>query len=212
MDILERIRLAIEDGHLQEMKELISTGLDQGLEPAQIISDGMVPAMRKMGDDFKEGKSDIPHVLMAARCMRKGYETLEEKNAAFRTEKIGSVILGTVEGDLHDVGKNLVAIMFRSVGFDVIDLGVDVSEKQFLKAIQKHPEVSFVCVSSLLTTALPEMTKIVKALSKNSKRKYKIMVGGGAMTEKIAKQIGADVYTENAVDAAQLAKSLAGRN
>lgn len=208
MEVLKKIQAAIEEGHPQEMNDLIEEGLESGIDPARLMEEGMMPAMRSIGEEFRDGKCDIPHILMAARCVRKGSEVLEEKCQDFRRQKIGTVILGTVEGDLHDVGKNLVAIMFRSSGFEVIDLGVDVSDKMFLKAIQKHPNVSFVCVSALLSTALPEMAKIVKALRKNTKRKYIIMVGGGAVTEEVAKKIGADAYTENAVDAAEFARNL----
>lgn len=208
MEVLKKIRFAIEEGHPQEMCDLIEEGLEAGIDPSRLIEDGMMPVMRSIGEEFRDGRCDIPHILVAARCVRKGYEVLEEKCQEFTRQKIGTVILGTVEGDLHDVGKNLVAIMFRSVGFEVIDLGVDVSDKMFLKAIQKHPDVSFVCVSALLSTALPEMSKIVKALRKNPKRKYIIMVGGGAVTEEAAKKMGADAYTENAVEAAEFAKNL----
>lgn len=121
---------------------------------------------------------------------------------------IGTVILGTVEGDLHDVGKNLVAIMFRSAGFKVIDLGVDIPEKQFLKAVRDNPEVSIVCISSLLTTSIPEMQQVVKSLRRHDKEhRLKIMVGGGAVTQEFADTIGADAYTETAVDAAEKAKT-----
>ena len=118
------------------------------------------------------------------------------------------MILGTVEGDLHDVGKNLVAIMFRSAGFKVIDLGVDISEKQFLRAVKQNPDVSIVCISSLLSTSIPEMEQVVKSLKRNSvKHKFKIMVGGGAVTEQLAKNMGADAYTENCIEAVEVAKT-----
>lgn len=117
-------------------------------------------------------------------------------------------ILGTVEGDLHDVGKNLVAIMFRSAGFKVIDLGVDISEKQFLRAVKQNPDVSIVCISSLLSTSIPEMEQVVKSLKRSSsKHKFKIMVGGGAVTEQLAKNMGADAYTENCIEAVEVAKT-----
>ena len=117
-------------------------------------------------------------------------------------------ILGTVEGDLHDVGKNLVAIMFRSAGFQVIDLGVDVSEKQFLRAVKENPDVSIVCLSSLLTTSMGAMRQVVRALRETKDRQMlKIMVGGGSVTREFADEIGADAYSETAVEAAELAKT-----
>lgn len=118
------------------------------------------------------------------------------------------MILGTVEGDLHDVGKNLVALMFRSAGFKVIDLGVDISEKQFLRAVKQNPDVLIVCISSLLSTSIPEMEQVVKSLKRSSSRhKFKIMVGGGAVTEQLAKNMGADAYTENCIEAVEVAKT-----
>lgn len=133
---------------------------------------------------------------------------LEEQDSQFGRRNIGTVILGTVEGDLHDVGKNLVAIMFRSAGFKVIDLGVDISEKQFLRAVKQNPDVSIVCISSLLSTSIPEMEQVVKSLKRSSnKHKFKIMVGGGAVTEQLAKNMGADAYTENCIEAVEVAKT-----
>ena len=133
---------------------------------------------------------------------------LEEQDSQFGRRNIGTVILGTVEGDLHDVGKNLVAIMFRSAGFKVIDLGVDISEKQFLRAVNRI-RMCRSCVSlQLLSTSIPEMEQVVKSLKRsNSKHKFKIMVGGGAVTEQLAKNMRADAYTENCIEAVEVAKT-----
>ena len=147
MSKLEEIRAAVEAGRLRYVEELIRQALDEGTSPSQILEQAMVPAMRSAGAHYKNNESDIPHILAAARCMRKGLDVLEPYIKGQDNRIIGKVILGTVEGDLHDVGKNLVAIMFRSAGFQVIDLGVDVSEKQFLKAVKEHPDVSIVCLS-----------------------------------------------------------------
>ena len=140
--------------------------------------------------------------------MRICFELIEKRRLPFAQKHIGTIILGTIEGDLHDVGKNLVAIMFRSAGFRVVDLGVDISEKKFLKAVAETPDVSIVCISSLLSTTLPEMEQTVKALRRNDpKKRYRIMVGGGAVTRQAAEQMGADAYTENCVEAAEVAKT-----
>ena len=140
--------------------------------------------------------------------MRSGVTVLEPELVKQNHGKIGLVILGTVEGDLHDMGKNLVGIMFRCSGFEVIDLGVDVSEKQFLTALRENPQASIVCISTLLSTTLPEMRRIVRGLRQADKNKtLKIMVGGAPVTQEFADSIGADAYTENAVDAAELARS-----
>ena len=208
MDILESLRCAIEEGHPGEAEGLVEKALDAGIPSVRIVDEAMMPAMNHVGEYYKNNEADILRILAAARSIRKGFEILEKRNVPLQRQSIGTVILGTVEGDLHDVGKNLVAIMFRSAGFKVIDLGVDVSEKQFLKAVRETPDLSVVCISSLLSTALPEMEQVVKSLRKNDpNRKYKIMVGGGAVTPRAAEAMGADAYTQTCVEAAEVAKT-----
>jgi 5-methyltetrahydrofolate--homocysteine methyltransferase len=208
MEILEALRCAIEEGHPGDTEALTEQALNEGIDPQKIVEEAMMPAMRCAGEYYKNEESDILRILASARSMRRGFDLIEERGISLNEEHLGTIILGTVEGDLHDVGKNLVATMFRSAGFKVIDLGVDISEKQFLRAVAKNPDVSIVCVSSLLSTALPEMEQVVRALRRNDpKRRYKIMVGGGAVTRKIAEEMGADAYTENCVEAAEVAKT-----
>ena len=209
MSKLEEIRSVVEAGRLRYVEDLIHQALGEGYTPAQILEQAMVPAMRSAGEHYKSNESDIPKILAAARCMRRGLDVREpyiEKDQG--SHVIGKVILGTVEGDLHDVGKNLVAIMFRSAGFQVIDLGVDVSEKQFLKAVRENPDVSIVCLSSLLTTSMGAMRQVVRTLREaKDTRLLRIMVGGGSVTKEFAEEIGADAYSETAVEAAELAKT-----
>ena len=208
MTTLEELRQAIENGHPRDAQFLVSRALEEHIKPSLIVDQAMVPAMKTVGEYYKQNDADIPRILAAARSVRKGFDILEEKCGAMEEQSIGTVIMGTVEGDLHDVGKNIVAIMFRSAGFKVIDLGVDISEKQFLKAVRDNPEVSIVCISSLLTTSIPEMQQVVKSLRRHDKEhRLKIMVGGGAVTQEFADTIGADAYTESAVDAAEKAKT-----
>ena len=208
MSKLEEIRAAVEAGRLRYVEELIRQALDEGTSPSQILEQAMVPAMRSAGAHYKNNESDIPKILAAARCMRMGLDVLEPYIENQDSQILGKVILGTVEGDLHDVGKNLVAIMFRSAGFQVIDLGVDVSEKQFLRAVKENPDVSIVCLSSLLTTSMGAMRQVVRALRETKDhRMLKIMVGGGSVTREFADEIGADAYSETAVEAAELAKT-----
>ena len=184
MTVLEQLRKTIEDGHPGETEKLVREALKQHIPAGRIVEEAMTPAMRTVGENYKSNGADIIKILAAARSVRKGFELLEEQDSQFGRRNIGTVILGTVEGDLHDVGKNLVAIMFRSAGFKVIDLGVDISEKQFLRAVKQNPDVSIVCISSLLSTSIPEMEQVVKSLKRSSnKHKFKIMVGGGAVTE-----------------------------
>jgi 5-methyltetrahydrofolate--homocysteine methyltransferase len=208
MEVLEQLQRAIEEGHPGETERLTEEALDAQIDAAQIVEGAMMPAMRRAGELYKSEEADILRILAAARSVRKGFEIIEKRGITLEQKNIGTIILGTVEGDLHDVGKNLVAIMFRSAGFKVIDLGVDISEKQFLRAVAKTPDVSIVCISSLLSTALPEMEQVVRALRRNDpERKYRIMVGGGAVTKQIAEQMGADAYTENCVEAAEVART-----
>ncbi|MCD7735625.1 MAG: cobalamin-dependent protein [Lachnospiraceae bacterium] len=208
MAILEELQRSIEEGHPGETEKLVEEALAQQIPPMRIVEEAMMPAMRVMGEQYKNQDADIPRILAAARCIRTGFALIERQDADFEDRSIGTVILGTVEGDLHDVGKNLVALMFRSAGFRVIDLGVDISEKQFLKAVRETPDVQIVCISSLLSTALPEMEQVVKTLRRNDpEKKYKIMVGGGAVTRQLAENMGADAYTENCVEAAEVAKT-----
>ncbi|MCI9006594.1 MAG: methionine synthase [Lachnospiraceae bacterium] len=208
MELLEKLRQAIERGHPNEAERLACTALDSRIDPLFIVDDAMMPAMRSVGERYKNDEADILRILAAARSVRICFELIEKRRLPFAQKHIGTIILGTIEGDLHDVGKNLVAIMFRSAGFRVVDLGVDISEKKFLKAVAETPDVSIVCISSLLSTTLPEMEQTVKALRRNDpKKRYRIMVGGGAVTRQAAEQMGADAYTENCVEAAEVAKT-----
>lgn len=208
MTVLEQLQKAIEEGHPGDTERLVKEALKQHISSARIVEEAMTPAMRNVGESYKSNGADIIKNLAAARSVRKGFELLEEQDAQFSRRNIGTVILGTVEGDLHDVGKNLVAIMFRSAGFKVIDLGVDISEKQFLRAVKENPDVSIVCISSLLSTSIPEMEQVVKSLKRSkSNHKFKIMVGGGAVTKQLAKDMGADAYTENCIEAVEVAKT-----
>ena len=207
MTTLEELAQAIELGHPNETEELVRKALEEGTDPVELVEEVMVPAMRVVGEKYKEQQVDIPGILSSARSVQKGFEAVKEVKADYQTKEHGTIILGTIEGDLHDVGKNLVAMMFRGAGFKVIDLGVDISEKQFLRAVKENPDVSIVCISSLLSTTNKEMKQVVKALRKNEpKHRYKIMVGGGAVTRELAEKIGADGYTDNCVDAAEMAR------
>ncbi|MCD7867593.1 MAG: cobalamin-dependent protein [Clostridiales bacterium] len=208
MSIIQEIREAIENGRPRETEKLVSQAIGEGISPPEILEEAMTPAMRNAGKAFQDRDGDIPRILTATRSMRKGLDILEPYMDKELKEPIATVVVGTVKGDLHDVGKNLVAIMFRSAGFKVIDLGVDVSEREFLQAVRKNPEVSLVCISSLLTTCAPEMRHVVKTLRENKETAHiRIMVGGGSVTQEMADEMGADAYTETAVDAAEVAKT-----
>ncbi len=204
----EDIRLSVERGQPKETEKLVRKALAEGLLAEEIVNRGMVEAMRLVGQRYRNNEIYIPGILAAARAMREGVAVLEPEMEEAGQRRLGTIILGTVEGDLHDMGKNLVAMMFRCAGFEVIDLGVDVSDKQFLAALREHPQTSIVCISTLLTTAMPGMQQVVKSIRQSDReRQIKIMVGGAPVTQAFADSIGADAYTENAVDAAEKARS-----
>ncbi len=207
LSLPEQIRESVRLGRIKETGRLVAEALSQGISGEEILSDALIPGMKQAGNEYRMQEQDIPKLLSAARSMQIGMDAVRPVLENADNMILGKAILGTVEGDLHEVGKNLVAIMFRSVGFEVIDLGVDVSEKQFLKAVREHPDASLVCISSLLTTSNVQMRRIVRALrSADREKKLHIMVGGGSVTESFAREIGADTYTEDAVDAAAAAK------
>ena len=210
MNYLQDISDSILDGKPKLTEQLISTALEAGVDPVSIINDALAPTMRTVGLKYKNEEIYIAKVLSAARCMKYGlaviHRYLEETGQEYAPK--GIIILGTAAGDLHDVGKNLVGLMFESAGFQVIDLGIDVTDKAFIQAVKDHPDAAVVCISSLLTTSLENMKNIVKALNRLPEREhFKIMVGGAPVTQEFARQIGADAYTDNAYDAAQVAKT-----
>ena len=207
----DEIKKAVIEGKPRLAAKMVQGALNRGEDATDILNNGLLKAMHQMGADFQDNDGDIARVLACARAMKTGLEQLEPSLEKGSFGNYGKAILGTAGGDLHDVGKNIVAIMFRGSGFEVIDLGVDVSARGFVKAVQENPDVKIVCISSLLTTSLPEMRHIVQSLNElENRRAFHVMVGGGPVSEDFARQIGADAYTENAVDAAEKARSLVG--
>lgn len=209
-DYLSLISQTIRDGQPKNTERMVLEALEHGTAAGDILNFSFVPTMRDMGLRYKEDEVYIAKILSAARAMKYGLKVLRpllelESGAVMHR---GKIILGTVIGDLHDVGKNLVGLMFESAGFEVVDLGIDVSEKKFVQAVRDNPDTAIVCVSSLLTTSMGNMKSIVKALNEMDERKnFKIMVGGAPITQEFCDEIGADAYTENAYDAAEMAKT-----
>ena len=170
----------------------------------------MIKAMGVVGEKFKNNEIFVPEMLIAARAMKKGVEVLQPHLSASGVEPLGKVIIGTVVGDLHDIGKNLVAMMIEGAGFEVTDLGVDVPPEKFVEAIKDNPDVKIVALSSLLTTTMPALKETIDAIEKAGLREgIKIMVGGAPVSQEHADSIGADGYAPDAASAADLAKSLA---
>ena len=205
------IREAIVSGKLEIAVENIKKALDAGVEPQFIISNYLIKGMEEIGNRFQEGKAFVPNLLMAARAMKGSLEILKPLLKDNSEVTIGKIVIGTVKGDLHDIGKNLVASMFEGCGFEVINLGIDVTEQQFIEAVKEH-NADILCLSALLTTTMNYMKEVIAALETSGLRdKVKVMIGGAPLNEKFALQIGADAYTSNANAAVQKAKQLLGK-
>ena len=207
---IKEVSEAVEKGKKKLVAGLVQEALDEGLDAMDILNDGMITAMDTVGDKFKNGDIYVPEMLIAAKTMKKGVDVLKPHLASGATGSMGKYILATVEGDLHDIGKNLVGMMLESVGFEVIDLGVDVKNEVIIDTIRENPDVKIVGLSALLTTTMPALGDAVAAI-KNSdvKKTFKIMVGGAPVTQAFADEIGADAFAEDAGSAAKLAKEIA---
>ena len=196
-------------GKTKAVELAVQDALAASCAPSGILNAGMIRAMDKVGAQFKEGVIFVPEMLMSARAMKKGVEVLRPYLLTGAVGTAGKAVIGTVAGDLHDIGKNLVAMMLESAGFEVIDLGVDVSREKFARAIEKNPDISLVCCSALLTTTLQALRDTVAYLNRASfRRNIKIMVGGAPVTQALADEIGADAYTEDAAECARRAVEL----
>jgi len=204
---IEELKVAIENGKAKLVPGLVQAALDEGTAPIDALNT-MISAMDSVGEKFKNGEIFVPEMLVAARAMKKGVDVLKPTLAEDGATNRGKMIMGTVYGDLHDIGKNLVVMMIESAGFEVVDLGVDVPVAKFVE-MAADPAVNIVGVSALLTTTMPAMKETVEALNAMPNRaQFKIMVGGAPITQEFADEIGADVYTTDAASAAQAAKTL----
>ncbi|NLW09084.1 MAG: cobalamin-binding protein [Firmicutes bacterium] len=206
MEILEQISELLQQGRAKEVQEAVEKALDQGLQPQEIISGGLLAGMSVIGAKFKVNEVYVPDVLIASRAMNAGMETLKPYIVEADMKPIGKIVLGTVEGDLHDIGKNLVKIMFEGAGFEVFDLGIDVAADRFVTKV-KEEKPQILAMSALLTTTMTNMEKVIKAVEKEGLREgLLIMVGGAPVTESFAQSIGADLYAPDAASAAELAR------
>jgi len=209
MSRIEEIAQAVEDGKLKIIQELVTKALNEGVDALAILNDGMSVAMGKVGEKFQKQEIFVSEMLLAARVMKLGVEVLKPKLAGKENVSRGKCIIGTVHGDLHDIGKNLVALMIESSGFEVIDLGVDVAVDKFISTIKDNPEVKVVALSCLLTTTMPAMQETVAAIKSSGLAGFKVIVGGAPVTKAFSEEIGADGYSTDAGGAGQLAKELA---
>lgn len=207
---MQAVFKATQDGKNKEIGKCVQEAIDAGCDPTDILNEGMIGAMAVVGENFKKEIIFVPQMLAAARAMKAGVEVLKPYLATGEAGSAGKIILGTVAGDLHDIGKNLVGMMFESAGFEVLDLGVDVPIQTFIDTVNEHKDATIVALSALLTTTMPSLRDTVAALLEQPFRsRIKIMVGGAPITQEFADEIGADAYTEDAASAAEQAKKYA---
>ena len=210
MELLELISERLQAGKAKEVKQLVQQAINEGIPAQEILEKGLLSGMSVVGEKFKRNELFVPEVLVAARAMNRGAELLKPLLMQEGVQNVGRVCIGTVQGDLHDIGKNLVKMMMEGQGLEVIDLGTDVSAETFVKtAIEQKCQV--ICCSALLTTTMSVMAEVVKAAEAAGIRdQVKIMVGGAPVTEAFCQQIGADAYTADAASAADKAVSFCG--
>ena len=207
-DLLSAMAEALFRGQKKKVAALCEKALDNGLSPQVILSEGLMPGMSRLGEDFSAGRAFVPEMLMSARCMNAAMELLKPRLTEGGAKAAGRVVLGTVRGDLHDIGKNLVKIMMEGAGLEVVDLGVDVAPERFVQTAVEQ-DCGIIACSSLLTTAMNEMREVVNlANSAGIRGRVKIMVGGAPITESFCREIGADAYTDDAASAARVAVQL----
>jgi 5-methyltetrahydrofolate--homocysteine methyltransferase len=203
---LKALAEAVIRGDQNTAVEITKSALDEGTAAESILKKGLIAGMDVIGDGFKKNEVYIPEVLIAARAMKSAMEILEPELVKAGVKPIGKFLIGTTQGDLHDIGKNLVAMMLKGAGFEVIDLGVDISPEKFVEQT-KATGIQLVGMSALLTTTMPAMEKTIKAL-KNAGVSAKVMIGGAPVTQGYADKIGADGYAADAASAVDVAKNL----
>lgn len=207
---IQEVYKLVEKGKAKLIAAAVQEALDDGCNPTDILNEGMIKAMDVVGERFKNGEIFVPEMLVAAKAMKKGVEVLKPHLATGAAGALGKVIMGTVAGDLHDIGKNLVIMMLESAGFEVIDLGVDVPKEKFVETYEANPDTKIICCSALLTTTMPSLKETVALINEQAFRpNVKVMVGGAPITQAFADEIGADAYTEDAATCAKVAKELA---
>lgn len=205
---LEPIFAGILEGNQNTVREYVQKAVDASIAPEVILQQGLIPAMTEVGRLFETGEYFVPEMLIAARAMQAGLAILKPKLVAANISAAGKVVIGTVQGDLHDIGKNLVAMMMEGAGFEIVDLGTDVSPEKFVAAVRDH-KADLMAMSALLTTTMPKMEATIKAVQEAGIRdQVKVMIGGAPVTQDYAVKIGANGYAADASRAASLAKTL----
>ncbi len=208
MNELNNLYEAILSGKLPQAVEVTEKAIAANIDPQLIINEYMMKAMEEVGARFETGKAFVPELLMAARAMKGSLDLLKPVMGAGNIQSTGKIVIGTVKGDLHDIGKNLVASMFEGCGFEVVNLGVDISSEKFIQAVKEN-HADILCMSALLTTTMEYMKEVIAALDAEGLRKHvKVMIGGAPVSEDFANRIGADGYSDNANAAVALARKL----
>ena len=205
MSILEEISSFLQQGRMPKVKELVTKAIEEGIDAKDILENGLMAGMSVIGEKFKNNQVFVPEVLIAARAMNGGVQVLKPYMTTAGIESKGKAVIGTVKGDLHDIGKNLVKMMMEGKGIEVIDLGVDVPAETFVEKAQEHC-ADIICCSALLTTTMDEMKTVVDKTAEAGIRDHvKIMIGGAPVTQSFCDSIGADCYTPDAASAADAA-------
>ena len=204
---LQAISENLQKGKAAEVEKLVQAAVDEGVGVEEILETGLIGGMSVIGEKFKKNEVYVPEVLIAARAMNQGMKIIAPLLAEAGVEPVGRVAIGTVKGDLHDIGKNLVAMMLKGGGFDVIDLGIDVTAEKFVEAV-KEKGAKVVALSALLTTTMPQMATVINALKDAGLTGVKVMIGGAPVTQSYADEISADGYAPDAASAVETAKAL----
>jgi 5-methyltetrahydrofolate--homocysteine methyltransferase len=206
MKIMDQISEFVQQGNMDEVVKLTNSAIEQSISPQDIVDKGLIIGMGIIGEKFKNNEVFVPEMLIAARAMNKALEILEPEMINSDMKFAGTMVIGTVKGDLHDIGKNLLGIMFKGAGFKIIDLGVDVSTDQFINTAKEN-NADFIGISALLTTTMTNMEDVIRKL-KSENVPIKVLVGGAPLTKNFATEIGADGYAPDAASAVDVAKSL----
>ena len=210
-ELVEQMHDDLYDGLAEEIDEGTRILLERGWSPSEVLNDALVAGMRIVGIDFRDGILFVPEVLLAANAMKAGMALLRPLLAETGAESVGKVVIGTVKGDIHDIGKNLVGMMMEGAGFEVVDLGINTDVEEFLEALELH-QPNILGMSALLTTTMPYMKVVVDTLvAKGLRDRYIVMVGGAPLNEEFGKAVGADAYCRDAAVAAETAKDLVAK-
>lgn len=209
MSKLNELADLVTEGENEEVEELVKACIEEGIDPLEILNVGLVEPINVLGEQFRLGEIYVPELLIAAEAMKDGVEVLKPHLLSGDIKKAGKMLIATIKGDVHDIGKNLVAMLMESAGFEVVDLGMDVDPDDIVEAIEEDEDIQILGMSAMLTTTMYAMQDTIEALEEEGLRdRLKIMIGGAPVNQTFADKIGADVYTADAASAVEAAKAL----